>query len=200
MGSLQPTWGYLLLPLNYRYHIYTEAHGGPLPHTATCETGKAGCHWQNIWNKGIHDQYINIVSYLNFNTSVVVAQVACSSFDSNVRFIFTSILQTYWQNRTETLSLFVTLLSTGDIHVKEKKIYFLKYKSYITVFKTKTKLEWGCPNGTNTPQRQSIQTYQGFQQWNYRFTGISLTDVECVWSFMIVCVKGKQLCPTYHFQ
>ena len=61
---------------------------------------------------------------------------------------------------------------------------FYKLKLFMSLSRSygylRNKLEWGCPNGTQYPPRQPIPTFPVFYPWNYRFTGISLTDVESV--------------------
>ena len=60
------------------------------------------------------------------------------------------------------------------------------------------KLEWGCPDGTNTHSGNKFKLSK-------LFTQISLGHIldwgECLWSLMIVGVIGKQLiCVINHFQ
>ena len=63
----------------------------------------------------------------------------------------------------------------------------------------------GCPNGTNTPRGDNFSRYQNLHcdldLWTSKFIGHILASWGvCMWSFMMIGVKGKQLCAGYHFQ
>ena len=62
-----------------------------------------------------------------------------------------------------------------------------------------TKLERGCPNGTNTPPPPPPATNSNSKLFTLISLGNNILDSwgVCVWSFMIVGVKGKQLCAKH---
>ena len=56
------------------------------------------------------------------------------------------------------------------------------------------KLEWGCPNGTNTPRGNQFKLSTFLTPISVRH--ILDSQGICAWSLMIADVKGKQLCAT----
>ena len=72
---------------------------------------------------------------------------------------------------------------------------------------TSRKLDRGCPNGTNTPRGDNIQDIKisivtlTFDLLTSKSIGHILASWGvCMWSFMMIDVKGKQLCARNHFQ
>ena len=131
---------------------------------------------------------------------------------------------------------------------------FIPWQSlYYRICHGNNELDWGCPNGTNTPRGDNFSRYQNlhcdldlwpfdlkiyrahhclmgslhvkfhddrckgkavmhrkpfsviYALWPWPLTSKSIGHIlaswrVCMWSFMMIGVKGKQLCAGNHFQ